>query len=197
MSSSPAHAFSFAAVIRVCCVCCVFVGAGCSSSTPAAGGDGGNGGGGCGSAPVSFRSDVMPIFPANCSSSTICHGQTGNSSAEDLYLGLGAGEGTDGPADIAAVYAGLVGVKSLEDPSMNLVTAGDLESSYLWHKISGDQNSDPTVTAGCAPAAAGANPCSDCVTGAPCGVQMPFAATLAPSAICTLQNWIQQGASDN
>ena len=32
---------------------------------------------------------------------------------------------------------------------MNLVTAGDLEDSYLWHKVNGDQNTDPTVMTGC------------------------------------------------
>ncbi len=169
---------------------------GCSSSSaPAAGVEGS--GGDCASAPVSFQTDVMAIFSANCSTSGVCHGQMGNAGVENLYLGLSEAEGTNGPPVVAGVYAGLVGVKSAEDPSMNLVTAGDLESSYLWHKVSGDQNTDPTVVSGCEPTAAGASPCTDCVAGAPCGVQMPFANTLEPSDACAIQNWITRGAKNN
>jgi hypothetical protein len=171
--------------------------AGCSSKSAAAAGSDGTSDADCASAPVSFQTDVMPIFAANCSTSSICHGQMGNAGVEDLYLGLSATEGTNGPSVVAGVQAGLVGVKSAEDPSMNLVTPGDLEDSYLWHKVSGDQNDDPTVVSGCQPAATGANPCSDCVSGAPCGVQMPFANTLDPSAVCAIQNWITQGAKND
>ena len=45
---------------------------------------------------------------------------------------------------------------------MNLVMAGNLAKSYLWHKISGDPNMDPAVFNGCQAAAA---PCSDCLPG--------------------------------
>jgi hypothetical protein len=98
---------------------------------------------------------------------------------------------------MAAVYAGLVGVKSIEDPSMNIVSAGDLDGSFLWHKVAGDPNSDPTVMAGCAPAANGPSPCADCLPEAPCGVQMPFGSAIEPSAVCLLRNWIAQGALNN
>ena len=170
----------------------VSVAAACSSSSPSTGGP--TPADGCSSAPVSFQSDVIPTFAKNCTATTICHGQANDPEAENLYLG----DGTNGASDIAAVYAGLVGVKSIENPSMNIVSASDLDGSFLWHKVAGDPNSDPAVTAGCAPAANGPNPCADCLPMAPCGVQMPLLADpIEPSDMCILQNWIAQGAVNN
>jgi hypothetical protein len=184
----------FATTLAVAVVVIACMTLACSSSSTGSSAAGGAAGG-CGSAPVSFHSDVMPVFAGSCSTSTICHGQMNNSGEESLYLGQS--EGAGGPGDVAAVYAGLVGVASLEDPSMDLVAPGDLGSSYLWHKVSGDQNSDPAVAGGCMPAAGGPSACSDCVPGAPCGVQMPFTGALEPSATCVIQNWIMQGANNN
>lgn len=168
---------------------------GCSSST--SGSSAAVGPAACGTATVSFQADVMPVFAANCSTTNACHGQMQNAGEEDLYLGLNASEGASGPSDVQAVYSGLVGVASAEDPSMKLVTAGDLADSFLWHKVNGDQDTDSTTVSGCQPVASGASACSDCVAGAPCGVQMPFASSLAPSDVCTIENWISQGARDN
>lgn len=170
---------------------------GCSSSSPAGAGAGDAAASSCGSGAASFQSDVMVVFAANCSTTGTCHGQMNNSSEEDLYLGLNASEGVNGPGDVAAVHAGLVGMKSSEDPSMNLVTPGDLENSYLWHKVVGDQNTDPTVVGGCQSAASGSSPCSDCISGAPCGAQMPLASTLDLAAACAIENWIMQGAKND
>jgi hypothetical protein len=188
-AAATAGVRSLAALV---CACSVF---GCSSpstSAPAAGGDGG-----CGSAPVSFKSDVLPIFAASCSVSTVCHGQMHNAGEENLYLGLSAHEGTNGAGDIAAVYAALVGVASLEDPSMNLVTSNDPKKSYLWHKVNGDPNAEPTVASGCLPAANGPSACSDCIAAAPCGAPMPLSGFLEPSKRCAIENWITQGAKNN
>jgi hypothetical protein len=184
--------FAATSAIGSVAIACMTLACSSSSAGSSAAGDAA---GGCGSAPVSFESDVMPIFAGSCSTSTICHGQMNSSGEESLYLGQS--EGTGVPGDVAAVYAGLVGVASLEDPSMDLVVPGDLGSSYLWHKVSGDQNSDPAVAAGCTPAASGPDACSDCVPGAPCGVQMPFTGALEPSSTCVIQNWITQGAKNN
>jgi hypothetical protein len=185
LSSSRTVASTFAVFASACLL------AGCSSSSAAPGDKG------CGSAPVSFKNDVIPVFAGNCTSSSICHGQTNDAEAENLYLGLTEGGGTNGPSDLAMVYAGLVGAKAVEDPSMSLVTTSDPENSFLWHKVNGDENSDLTVVSGCQPVANGPNACSDCIPQAPCGVQMPLGSTLEPSAICVLQNWIAQGAMNN
>ncbi len=147
-------------------------------------------GGACGSAPVSFGNDIVPIFRSGCTLSSVCHGQMGNDAEEDLYLGDNAG-GTSP----AVVYQGLVGVRSKEDPSMNLVTSGNLSSSYLWHKVYGDQNSNPTVASGCANAPM---QCVACTVSAPCGESQPYLGELLPEAdLCAIQNWIGQGASNN
>ncbi len=147
-------------------------------------------GGACGSASVSFGTDIMPIFQSGCTLSSVCHGQMGNAGEEDLYLGDYAG-GTSP----SVVYQGLVGVPSLEDPSMNLVTSGNLSSSYLWHKVYGDQNSNPAVASGCASAA---SQCAGCVASAPCGGLQPYLGESLPVAdLCAIQNWIGQGAQNN
>lgn len=149
--------------------------------------------GGCSSAAVSFGADVMPVFKAGCTLSMECHGQMNNVSEENLYLGLN--EGSGGSADSQAVYRGLVGVASEEDPSMLLVTAGDLSDSYLWHKLNGDQN---TLAAGCAKAT---TTCADCTPSAPCGTLMPYDgepfATTDPDFLCTIESWIAHGAPNN
>jgi hypothetical protein len=112
----------------------------------------------------------------------------------NLYLGLQMGDGTD-TADGDKVYAGLINVPSVEDPSMSLVSPGSLDTSYLWHKVAGDENSDPVVMSGCKPVASGPAACSDCLPDAPCGVQMPLGAAIDPAASCIIRNWIAGGAT--
>ncbi|HTB77052.1 MAG TPA: hypothetical protein VK762_27595 [Polyangiaceae bacterium] len=147
-------------------------------------------GGACGSASVSFGTDIMPVFRNGCTLSSVCHGQVGNASEEDLYLGDNAGSTSP-----SVVYQGRVGVRSKEDPSMNLVTSGNLSSSYLWHKVYGDQNSNPAVASGCANAA---SQCGDCTSSAPCGAMEPYLGGSLPTAdLCAIQNWIGQGARNN
>jgi WD40-like Beta Propeller Repeat len=147
-------------------------------------------GGSCASAAVSFGTDVMPIFQRGCTLSSVCHGQVNNLAEEGLYLGDNAG-GTS-PTTIHDV---LVGVPSREDPSMNLVTAGDPSSSYLWHKVYGDQNSNPSVARGCANTP---SQCTDCTTSTPCGGSQPYlGAPLGSADLCTIQSWIGQGALNN
>jgi hypothetical protein len=148
------------------------------------------GDGGCGSASVSFMRDVMPIFQTTCTLSSVCHGQMNNAAEEDLYLGENAGG-----ASPSAVFGGLVGVRSKEDPSMNLVTAGSLGNSYLWHKLIGDQNTNAAVQTGCAQAP---SQCADCTTQAHCGAQEPYlSAGLPADELCTIQSWIDEGAPNN
>ena len=150
---------------------------------------------GCGSAAVSFSADIMPIFQRSCTLSTVCHGQMNNAQEENLYLGKNGGGG--GSADSYAVYSGLVGVHSKEDPSMNLVTAGDTSNSFLWHKVNDDQMTlnSGTLATGCMKASA---MCFDCTTDAPCGGAMPYLGEpLAADDLCTIESWIAQGAPND
>jgi hypothetical protein len=156
---------------------------GCSSSSPASGNDQG--------ATVSFATDVMPIFKQSCALA-VCHGQANNAAVENLYLGDPT---SNTPDVIARVYEGLVGVPSLEDPSMNVITASSTADSYLSFKLKGQQNQ---LSAQCAKAAA---PCADCAEPTPCGSFMPFGGTLfsqeSPAQFATIQSWIAQGAKNN
>jgi hypothetical protein len=139
---------------------------------------------------VSFAADIMPIFQMSCTLSSVCHGQVGNTSEESLYLGPNVG-GTPS----TQIHDLLVGVPSMEDPSMNLVTAGDPANSYLWVKVSGDPNSNPSVVKGCAMAASA---CASCTTSQPCGVMQPLAGEMLPTdTLGEIRNWIAQGAKNN
>jgi hypothetical protein len=174
----------FSSLVAVACA----IGAmGCSStSSPAGMGDGT-----C--APntnVSFKTDVIPVFQQSCTLSSECHGQMNNVPEESLYLGENAG-GTNA----GTVYSMIVGVPAKEIPSMNLVTAGDLDNSYLWHKINDSMTDLQNLGSQCmmAPTA-----CSDCRTGQPCGSTMPYpSGTIDPTFACTIQNWISNGAQNN
>jgi hypothetical protein len=144
------------------------------------------------STPVSFMSDVIPAFQQNCTVSSECHGQMNNSGEENLFLGFGPGMGTTVPMD---VYSELVGVPSKEDPAMNLVTASDTSTSYLWQKL---QNTQNNFASDCMKATA---MCTDCNATTPCGGLMPYdgepLATSDPQNLCTIQSWITQGAQNN
>jgi hypothetical protein len=152
---------------------------GCSSSSPTPAND----------TQVSFAKDIMPIFVQSCTLSMSCHGQPNNAAQENLYLGDHV---TNTPAIIAQTYMGLVGVASVEDPSMPLVTAGSTAQSYLSQKIG---NTQGTLDSDCAKAPL----CSmGCSTQNPCGTYMPYnGSPLDPTFVETINNWIAQGAKNN
>jgi hypothetical protein len=164
---------------------------GCSSSS-------GPADGGTPPPPVdpSFATDVMPILQQGCTISTVCHGQIGNSGEENLYLGMHQ-TSLDGtpvdPATAKMVNAGIVSKKSLEDPSMNLITPMDPANSYIWHKLNGDQDS---LEAQCKMGMCNSAACQAPTT---CGVQMPMAAGMAlPDAqLAMIKAWIMAGAKNN
>ena len=83
------------------------------------------------------------------------------------------------PQADAAWVDSVVGVKSQENPSMDLVTPGDPEGSWLVYKISGDL-------------------CRfTCDTKLGCGGQMPFGQQLAEQERGVILAWIRRGASTN
>jgi hypothetical protein len=139
------------------------------------------------SAPtVSFNRDVMPIFQASCATGgASCHGDPTVVASARPFLGY-SGSSADAGAH-ASVFGGLVGVKSGEDPSMNLVTAGDPAQSFLMHKMDGDQC---TLIANCmVPGSYRPN----------CGVFMPYQAPsiLDVATRDVVRRWIKQGAQGN
>jgi len=140
-------------------------------------------------APVSFKTDVLPVFQKSCTLSSVCHGQMNNAAEESLYLGENSGVADTDPN---AVYAQLVGVDAKEIPSMKLVAAGDIDNSFVWHKMN---NTQDTLASECSKATM---MCSDCTSSTPCGGLMPYLGSVVePDFLCTIQGWISQGAKND
>ena len=164
---------------------------GCSSSSPATDPT---------PTVVSFKNDVMPIFHLGCTISLECHGQPNNSAEANLYLGkngsdpsAGQGGGDNDAMSIMMTYTGLFGVKALEDPKMDLVTATDPANSFLFHKINDDQGTLNGLAC-----TGGTCPGTDCDMTNVCGSPMPKTANmLDPSKVKIISDWITQGAKNN
>jgi hypothetical protein len=137
-------------------------------------------------AGVSFAQDVMPIFKRSCSAgSAMCHGDP---SVATNGKGTGGNRAYLGPpysaGDPTMILAGLVGQPAVEDPSMNVVTAGSPTNSYLMLKMDGAL---APLAAACASGALGQ-----------CGASMPMGGQLLPQATRdTVRAWIARGALNN
>jgi hypothetical protein len=123
---------------------------------------------------VSLQNDVMPIFNGNCGS-MMCHG--GEGAPGVLFLGAESAAGSD----FSTVRMGLVGVFAMELPKMPYVTADAPVTSYLMHKLDGDQCQYDSSCAG-----------GSCLADMPNG-----GATLPVATRDTVRRWIAQGALDN
>ena len=136
-------------------------------------------------ANVSFSTDVVPIFQMSCGTSgAICHGSTTVTTAMEPRPFLGLPFGTPTTQTLQQIHDGIVGVLSNEDPTMNYVTAKDTSQSFLWYKITGQENS---LNASCT------NPMFMM-----CGLSMPFQGPpLTPDELSIVEGWIQQGALNN
>jgi hypothetical protein len=110
------------------------------------------------------RADVQAILGRSCAVGG-CHASAPG--AGGLVL----------PQADAAWVDSVVGVRSQENPSMDLVARGAPERSWLVHKISGDL---------CRFA---------CDTKLGCGGQMPFGEQLAEQERGVILAWIRRGAS--
>lgn len=114
---------------------------------------------------VSLARDVQPIFTVNCAISG-CHNAAGAALANNLRLE----EGT-----LFDPVTGIVGVPSLDVPTLLRVEPFKSDDSYLIHKLEGTQGS---------------------VMGF--GVRMPKDATpLGVGTIQVIRDWIDDGARDN
>jgi len=132
---------------------------------------------------VSFATDILPIFQPSCGiAGSTCHGTPDVATTQARpYLG-----NPDGGTDAAVVVNGLVGVLSNENPSMNEVTAGDPDTSFLMHKLDGDEC---LYMSACA---------SSKTQYTDCGQQMPYSSPpLDEATRDTIRRWIAQGAKNN
>lgn len=106
---------------------------------------------------LSHADDIQPIWDQYCV--IACHTE-GGSAAAWFWLSQ----------DVA--YDAIVGQPSVSFPNLTLVTPGDKEASYLWHKLNGAQLD---VGGG--------------------GSTMPLGSTLNGDDILKIGEWIDQGAA--
>ena len=99
--------------------------------------------------------DIAPILVEKCS----CHQ-------------VSPDEATNGSVSFPAA-ADLIGVPSVDVPTMNLVEPGEPENSYLWHKLEDTQAS---------------------VMGS--GAKMPLGAPLTDGELMLIEDWILAGAPE-
>ncbi len=141
--------------------------------------------------PVSFATDVFPIFQATCSG-IVCHGVQGASSA-GLWLGPKTGTLS---TELANTIIESLKVPSKTAPAMNNVTPGNWQNSFTMLKIDGCQDSVGLV---CEPQ----DP-RDCFDN-PCGAGMPQLDDPESGEVYPLtvdqrnkiRAWIAQGAQNN
>ena len=137
---------------------------------------------------VSFKTDVLPLFRNSCGLSSVCHGSTTPVAPAQHYYGPKLTDPAPSAAEITAILAGAVGVKSVDDPTMNIITAGDPSQSFMMYKLDGDPQDPSSVS--CSKLA--------CVASKTCLGAMPQAGNTLPAATRDIiRRWIAQGAKDN
>jgi len=116
---------------------------------------------GNGSTEISFAGDVQPIFTNSCAFPGGCH--AGVPPAAGMNLSAGQ------------AYQNIVNVQSDDVASMDRITPGEPENSYLIHKIEGTQAS--------VGGSGGRMPLSGCC--------------LTDAQIDTIRAWVEAGADNN
>jgi hypothetical protein len=142
------------------------------------------------SPPVTFKADVLPIFRTSCGLSQVCHGNRTPATPAQHFYGPPLSEGaTVSNADIALIRMGAVGVPSVDEPDMNIITPSDPSKSFMMYKLDADPLSANTSVT-----------CSTlkCAANMACGTGMPQAGMqLSSTDRDTVRRWIAQGAQDN
>lgn len=139
--------------------------------------------------PVSFASDVMPIFQTSCNDG-LCHGDRTRARAD---LWLGPEEGEVSADDLETIVDTLTGKTSELNGDLRNVVPSDWESSFLMHKVDGCQND---LGLECDEAELD----TSAVCEEPCGDGMPQDDDLYPLTDAqrnTIRAWIAQGAENN
>ena len=136
------------------------------------------------SAPLTLKTDIVPIIARSCALSTACH-RTGTTYHLSLGPGIVDGAVVATDAVLADISMSLV-MPSVEVPDWLRVRKGDPERSYLVRKLDGSQR------------------CGDlaCVvvlgSPKPCGERMPggdSSTPLEPEELRKVRDWIKQGAN--
>jgi hypothetical protein len=169
-----------------------------SSGSSGSGGEGTSTPGGCfdytgfdeTTPTVTFKADVLPIFQNSCGLSMSCHGANPPTVPSQMFLGP-ALPAMASSTDIAAIFAGAVGVKSVDDSDMDIIDPGSPESSFLMYKVDSDPMSVNGVTCSTLTCAAPSS-ATPCLSGMPLdGDQLSLADR------DTIRRWIAQGAKND
>jgi hypothetical protein len=139
------------------------------------------------SSNVSFKADVLPIMRQSCGLSSSCHGEQAAAPPAQHFYGTATGAGDMTAAQIQAIFDQSVGKPSIDNPDMNVITAGDSKKSFLMYKLDGD----PTAVSLTDAALTCAKDMS-CMGGMPQGGPQ-----LSQDDRDLIRNWIDQGAKNN
>jgi len=137
---------------------------------------------------VHFKADVLPIFRPSCGLSASCHQSENPPLPAEHYLGPSVSMPAPTAAQITEILNGIVGVKSQDEPTMDVVAAGDPAHSFMMYKLDGD----PTDVNGLS--------CSNlkCAANMSCLLAMPSGGPQLPAAERdTIRRWIAQGAKND
>jgi hypothetical protein len=142
---------------------------------------------------VTFKADILPTFRQSCGLSTSCHG-TAPPSPPPLpaqhYLGPSVSDPAPTAAEIQGILAGIVGVKSIDEPDMDVITPGHPETSFMLYKLDGDPNPCNPNPITC--------PKLECAKTMTCLLAMPSGGTPLPDETRDqIRRWIAQGAKDD
>jgi hypothetical protein len=144
-------------------------------------------------APVSFATDIYPIFADTnvtngCGQTTICHGNPPGG-LDDIFTPTKYLQFLREPADIAMARAELL-MPSVNAPSMQRVVPGNVGQSFLAYKIWDKSRTGLACVASKCEAGAGVG------TAMPCGDQMPSVGTIDPADRDLILDWIAKGAAE-
>jgi hypothetical protein len=133
----------------------------------------------------SFQNEIRPILAASCATLS-CHGSSATFPANEpgdqpLDMGPPATKPPPDAAMLQQIHDNLVNVSSITAPALLIVKPGAPESSFMMHKIDGDQG------------------CSGLSCPKGCGKRMPDVEGLELDAATAnkIRAWIKQGAKNN
>jgi len=138
------------------------------------------------STTLTLTNDLAPIIQLSCATAVTCHGNTATVMAtNEPHFGPISAVGPATQADLMAIHDAIVGKPSAELPSMNYVTAGDPDNSWLMKKIEGVNGCSGFMCKAGVPKAT-----------SPCGDPMPQAPSppLEAGDVSKFRDWIKSGA---
>ncbi len=137
---------------------------------------------------VQFKADVLPIFRQSCGLSASCHQAENPPLPAEHFLGPSVSMPAPTAMQIEEILSGIVGVKSVDEPDMDVVAPGDPAHSFMMYKLDGDPSNLDGLT------------CSKlkCAAGMTCLLSMPSGGPQLPTdERDRIRRWIAQGAKND